>query len=49
VASAHTTEAASLQAFAPGEALYGMKDIIGQPVAAVLAEIGKRYLCSGYP
>jgi hypothetical protein len=31
-------------AFAPGEALYGMKDIIGQPVAAVLAEIGKRHL-----
>jgi hypothetical protein len=31
-------------AFAAGEALYGMKDIVGQPVAVVLAEIGQRHV-----
>ncbi|MGH3165539.1 MAG: hypothetical protein ACRDN0_06545, partial [Trebonia sp.] len=31
-------------AFAPGEALYGMNDIVGKTVQAALAEIGTRHL-----
>lgn len=31
-------------AFAPGEALYGMNDIVGKPVAAALAQISQRHL-----